>query len=138
MEIEEAHLLFRPMRLLLVADSLDVGGAERHVVELTSGLVRQGHSVTLACSVQGALTPLAEQAGVQVQPLLGRLVKRRLSLRYAWQLARLIRRDRFDLVHAHLFASALASAYATLMRAAITVRTADGSYRRRSSLLSRS
>ena len=27
MEIEDAHLLFRPMRLLLVADSLDVGGA---------------------------------------------------------------------------------------------------------------
>ena len=114
MEIEEAHLLFRPMRLLLVADSLDVGGAERHVVELASALARQGHSITLACSVQGALAPLAEQAGVQVQPLLGRLVKRRQSLRYAWQLARLIRRDRFDLVHAHLFASALASAYATL------------------------
>lgn len=112
MEIEEAHLPFRPVRLLLVADSLDVGGAERHVVDLASALARQGHSVTLACSIQGALAPLAEQAGVRVQALLRRLIKRRKSPRYAWELARLVRRECFDLVHAHMFASALASAEA--------------------------
>ena len=112
MEIEEAHLPFRPVRLLLVADSLDVGGAERHVVDLASALARQGHSVTLACSIQGALAPLAEQAGVRVQALLRRLIKRRKSPRYTWELARLVRRECFDLVHAHMFSSALASAEA--------------------------
>ena len=34
----------------MVADSLDVGGAERHVVALASGLAERGHDVRLACS----------------------------------------------------------------------------------------
>src|SRR5207249_11729805 len=98
----------------LVADSLNVGGAERHVVNLASALVQRGHNVTLACTVGGSLAPLAEQADISVQPLLRHLVKRRQSLTYTWKLARLIRQDQFDLVHAHMYASALASAYATL------------------------
>jgi len=117
MSIEEAHQppsLQRPMRLLLVADSLDVGGAEWHVVNLASALAEQGHRITLACTVEGVLAPLAEQAGISVRPLLHRLVKRRQSPRYAWKLAKLVRQSQFDLVHAHMYASALASAYALL------------------------
>ncbi len=117
MSIEEAHRphsLQRPMRLLLVADSLDVGGAEWHVVNLASVLAEQGHRITLACTVEGVLAPLAEQAGISVRPLLHHLVKRRQSPRYAWKLAKLVRQSQFDLVHAHMYASALASAYALL------------------------
>ena len=117
MSIEEAHQppsLQRPMRLLLVADSLDVGGAEWHVVNLASALAEQGHRITLACTVEGVLAPLAEQAGISVRPLLHHLVKRRQSPRYAWKLAKLVRQSQFDLVHAHMYASALASAYALL------------------------
>jgi glycosyltransferase involved in cell wall biosynthesis len=117
MSIEEAHQsrsLYRPMRLLLVADSLNVGGAEWHVVNLAAALAEQGHRITLACTVEGALAHLAEQAGISVRPLLSHLVKRRLSLKYAWKLARLVRQSQFDLVHAHMYASALASAYALL------------------------
>jgi len=102
------------MRLLLVADSLDVGGAEWHVVNLASALAEQGHRITLACTVEGVLAPLAEQAGISVRPLLHHLVKRRQSPRYAWKLAKLVRQSQFDLVHAHMYASALASAYALL------------------------
>jgi len=117
MSIEEAHQppsLQRPMRLLLVADSLDVGGAEWHVVNLASALAEQGHRITLACTVEGVLAPLAEHAGISVRPLLHHLVKRRQSPRYAWKLAKLVRQSQFDLVHAHMYASALASAYALL------------------------
>ena len=102
------------MRLLLVADSLDVGGAEWHVVNLASALAEQGHRITLACTVEGVLASLAEQAGISVRPLLHHLVKRRQSPRYAWKLAKLVRQSQFDLVHAHMYASALASAYALL------------------------
>jgi glycosyltransferase involved in cell wall biosynthesis len=112
--IEGVDLPLRPIRLLLVADSLEVGGAERHVVNLASALARQGHMVTLACSVEGELAPLAEQAGVFVRPLLRHSVKRRLSLKYAGRLAGLVRQGQFDLVHSHMYASAFASAYATL------------------------
>src|SRR5438552_9524511 len=106
-----------PLRLLLVADSLNVGGAERHVIGLASALVQQGHSVTLACSVEGALKPIAERSGVLVQPLLHRLVKRRLSPVFTWRLIRLIQQNHFDLVHAHMYASSAASACATLSTA---------------------
>jgi glycosyltransferase involved in cell wall biosynthesis len=108
--------LSHPLRVLLVVDSLDMGGAERHVVDLASALVRAGHAVTVACSRGGSLARSAETAGVTVRSLLHQRVKRRLSLPFAWQLANLIRHERFDLVHAHIYASEVASALATLGR----------------------
>ncbi len=99
-------------RVLLVTDSLDVGGAERHVVGLGAALVGRGWSVTIACSVEGALASVARQAGVEVRPRLGRLAKRRVSLAYAWRIAQLVHTVRFDVVHAHMYASAAASALA--------------------------
>ena len=101
--------------LLLVADSLDVGGAERHVVNLAAALVRSGWRVTIACSVGGALATDARAAGVKVYPLIGFLVKRRVDARYAWRLALLARRGGFGLVHAHMFASSVAAAAAATL-----------------------
>lgn len=101
-------------RLLLFIDSLDVGGAERQVVDLAVALRRKGYEVTVACSVAGDLSGVLEKAGIPTRPLLDRLVKRRLSLAYAWRLRRLLRRERFDLVHAHVYASTAAAAIATL------------------------
>jgi glycosyltransferase involved in cell wall biosynthesis len=102
------------VRLLLVVDSLEVGGAERQVAELALALEREGHEVTVACSVAGDLSGALEEAGIPVRPLLGRLAKRRLSPAYAWRLRRLLRSERFDLVHAHVYASVAAAALATL------------------------
>jgi glycosyltransferase involved in cell wall biosynthesis len=102
----------RPLRLLLVVDSLEVGGAERHVVDLASALHRKGYGVEVACSVAGGLSKPLEEAGVPVRPLTGRLVKRRVSAAYARGIRKLLRGDRFDLVHAHIFASAAAAAIA--------------------------
>ena len=104
----------RPLRLLLAVDSLDIGGAERHVVDLAASLVQRGHDVTLACSRGGALESAARGAGVRVRELVGTLVKRRVSARYAWELTRLVRTGHFDLVHAHVYASAVAAAAATI------------------------
>ena len=92
----------RPVRLLLVVDSLEVGGAERQVVDLAVALRRNGYVVTVACSVAGNLSGALEKAGIPVRPLMRRLAKRRLSLTYAWMLRQLLRRERFDLVHAHI------------------------------------
>jgi L-malate glycosyltransferase len=104
----------RPTRLLLVVDSLEVGGAERQVVDLAVALQRAGYGVMVACSVAGDLSRTLEEAGVPVRPLLERLAKRRLSLGYAWRLRRLLRKERFDLVHAHIYASVVAAAIAIL------------------------
>jgi len=100
--------------LLLVVDCLKTGGAERQVVELAVALRRKGYEVAVACSVAGELSDVLREAGIPVHPLRSRLVKRRLSVAYAWRLRRLLRRERFDLVHAHIYASTAAAALATL------------------------
>ncbi len=100
---------------MLVVDSLEVGGAERQVVDLALALRRKGYEVVVACSIAGDLSAALEESGTSVRPLLRRLVKRRLSPVYAWRLRRLLlRSERFDLVHAHIYASAVAAAIATL------------------------
>jgi glycosyltransferase involved in cell wall biosynthesis len=107
----------RRLRVVLVADSLDVGGAERHLVGLGAGLAQAGHDVTIATSTGGSLVRIAEESGLTVRPLLSMLVKRRFSPAFAWQLARLLSRERVDLVHAHMYASAIASTVACLATA---------------------
>jgi glycosyltransferase involved in cell wall biosynthesis len=99
---------------LLVVDSLEVGGAERQVVDLAVALRRKGYEVVVACSVAGDLSDVLGRTGIPVRPLLRRLVKRSLSPAYAWRLRRLLRSERFDLVHAHIYASAAAAAIAAL------------------------
>lgn len=102
-----------PIRLLLVVDSLEVGGAERQVVDLAVALRRKGYEVVVACSVAGDLSGVLREAGIPVRPLLRRLVKRSLSPAYARRLRGLLRGERFDLAHAHIYASAAAAALAT-------------------------
>jgi glycosyltransferase involved in cell wall biosynthesis len=101
-----------PARLLLVVDSLEIGGAERYVVDLAAALHRRGVEVTVACSVTGALGEELAGVGVAVRPLSSRLAKRRFSPQFAAALRRLLRRERFDMVHAHLYASEVAAAAA--------------------------
>ena len=103
-----------PVRLLLVTDSLEVGGAERHVVDLAVELAQGGYEVAVACSVSGSLGKPLVEADVPVIPLLDRKVKRRVSLAYAFRLRRLVKGRQFDLVHAHVYASAAAAALACL------------------------
>lgn len=103
-----------PYKLLIVTDSLEVGGAERHVVDLVLALRREGHAVTVACSVSGSLAEPLEAARIPVRSLVRRKIKRRVSLPYAWALRKLLERERFDLVHAHVYSSAAASALATV------------------------
>ena len=99
---------------MLVVDSLEVGGAERHVVDLAVALSRKEFEVTVACSVAGDLSESLEEANVPVRSLLDQLVKRRVSAAYGRELRRLAKEERFDLVHAHVYASAAAAAIATV------------------------
>jgi len=102
----------RPRRVLLVIDSLDGGGAERYVVDLAIALRSRGWDVEVACSAAGVRAAPLRAANVPVNVLAGSLVKRRLSLRYVRALRRLLAQGRYDVVHAHLYASAAAAAVA--------------------------
>jgi len=109
------------LRVLLVVDSLDGGGAERHVVGLAVELARRGHQVTVACSVVAGgrgpahadLVAALTRAGVPVVALTRRLAKRRVSPAFARGLRRLVRAGGYDVVHAHIWASTVAAAVAT-------------------------
>ena len=98
--------------VLLVVDSLQCGGAERHVVDLARAIRESRHDVTVACSVAGDLAGEVEDAGARVAPLMRRLVKRRFSAPYAGALRGLIGAGGFRLVHGHIHASATAAAAA--------------------------
>ena len=100
------------MRVLLAVDSLDGGGAERHVVDLARALRSRGVDVRVACSADGVRRPDLDAAGVPVTVLGGRLVKRRVDLRYALALHGLLRASPVDVVHAHVWASEVAAGLA--------------------------
>lgn len=122
-----------PRRLLLVLDSLDVGGAERHVVDLASALNERGTLVTVACSVTGVLETLLTAQSIPVRPVVGQLIKRRMSTRYATALGEVLAEGRFDVVHAHMHASEVAAAAATVDTGVALVLTehTEGPWRRR-------
>ena len=128
-----------------MCDSLDIGGAERHVVSLATTLTKRGHDVTIACSRAGLLAVDARAAGVGILTLTEGLAKRRVSLAYTRALVDLVRGAGFDLVHAHMHASAAAAAVAcarsgvplvitehseAMWRDARAWRTARSAYRR--------
>ncbi|MGH6877346.1 MAG: glycosyltransferase, partial [Rhizomicrobium sp.] len=55
-------------RLLFVLGSLDIGGTQRHVVDLASALTRSGWSVTVYCMVQeGVLADNLRARGVTIR-----------------------------------------------------------------------
>ena len=98
---------------LFVIDSLQCGGAERHVIDLGRVLTDRGHSVTVACSVGGHFHAVGERAGMKIVPLCGELAKRRFSTAFSWRVRRLVRDEHPDLVHGHLYSGGLAAAFAT-------------------------
>ena len=51
------------MNILMVTMSMQIGGAETHVLELSRALVKMGHKVTVA-SKDGVYTELLREAGI--------------------------------------------------------------------------
>ena len=95
------------MRLLHVLTTLDVGGAEMHVLHQVRGQCRRGHSVrVLYLKGEGTLAPDFEDAGAEVvrrEPL-GPLFPLRVRADVRWA----------DLVHSHLLKADMAAAVAAL------------------------
>ncbi len=88
------------MNILLVTMSMEIGGAETHILELCRELLSRGHKITLV-SRGGVYADEAEKAGAHVVSL--PLHKKDPgSVLRSWRgLARLIREGSFDIVHSH-------------------------------------
>lgn len=93
------------MKILLCIDSMDMGGAETHVLTLAEGLVALGHTVHIA-SHPGRLSREAAARGIKILPTpkwqgnVFSLEKLRRALR------RIIKKGRYHVVHAHSRAAA--------------------------------
>ena len=94
------------MKILRVIARLNVGGPARHVVWLTEGLKRRGHSVVLVAGVvprgEDDMGHLAGEAGIT--PIILPQMSREISLKdpiAVWKLYRLMVRERPEIVHTH-------------------------------------
>ena len=92
-----------PLRILELFEPPD-GGLPEHVRLLSAGLAARGHEVTAAGRPDAAPRADLEARGITYVPLddfVGTMVDPRRDLHTLWQLLRLVRRGRFDVVCAH-------------------------------------
>ena len=99
MALSHGHLHSpKVLRVLQVASGLRcLAGTEKHVLDISAGLARHGHAVTLACHHDCLLTQRATELGLQRITLEIRSV-------HDWkQLPRFVHAmaDKFDVVHTH-------------------------------------
>jgi len=91
-----------PVHVMQIIDSMNFGGAEVLLRDLTRGLLDRGYHVSARYSTPGPLAEEIQKMGVTVKrlPRLGRIDPSLL-----WQMWREIRHERPEVVHTHLFKS---------------------------------
>ncbi|MBV9358101.1 MAG: glycosyltransferase [Chloroflexi bacterium] len=91
----------RPVRVLHVITSLDRGGAENHLLTLTTHADRERFPMEVAvlCG-EGELVPRFEAAGIPVHLIHARW---RFDAAGLLRLAGVVKRGQYDIVHSHLF-----------------------------------
>lgn len=124
----------RPLRILHLANTLqDAGNGIIHVmVDLAIQQRLAGHDVTVAAAY-GEFAELLQQHAVRYIPLEQRGI--RSAPLAAGRLAVLVRRYRFDIVHAHMVSGALAARLAIVCSPARLVTHIHNSWQRHASLM---
>lgn len=87
------------MNILQVCSAASLGGGERHVIDLTRALIERGHRLHLVVRPGSPL-----QAPLSGWPVTFHELPLRNSLDLAsvWRLSQLIRRERIEVLHAHV------------------------------------
>lgn len=95
----------KPLKILMILDSLNIGGTETHVLTLAKALQSRGHQVIIGTS-GGPLTQHFQQAGLEVK-LMSFQSDNPLASNYVTLLEQartIIQEYEIDLIHAHLIA----------------------------------
>lgn len=89
------------MKILYVITKSDWGGAQRYVYDLSTRLDAGRFDIAVGCGGNGPLVEKLGHAGIRAIPLpaLERDIRPGRELSVLWQLFRLIRRERPDIVH---------------------------------------
>jgi glycosyltransferase involved in cell wall biosynthesis len=128
-----SRLKTRPLKVLQVVPALEAGGAELTALELASGLAQQGHRALVASAGGRLVAELAASGAEHVKlPLASR---NPLSiLANAGALARVIRAEEIDIVHARSRAPAWSAWLACRRTGTPLVTTYHGAYAERGPL----
>jgi glycosyltransferase involved in cell wall biosynthesis len=113
--------------VLQVLPKLDTGGSERVAIEIAEGLTGAGHRALITCD-GGVLTQAALRAGAEILRLPLDTKSPLAIRRNAGQLARLIKAQNVDIVHAHSRAPAWSAYWAAKRTGKQFVTTYHGTY----------
>src|SRR5262249_21176653 len=99
-------MLSKRPSILLVGDTLAIGGTERQFTEIACGLARAGWDVRITClRAEGPFRDYLKQSGIEPWSCGSGSLKSARIARDILKLARYIRRQRIDLVHSFDFYS---------------------------------
>ncbi len=93
----------------MMLDSLERGGAQRHVVDVVLALVAKGYDIDVAFARPGPLREELVGHGVQCFQLTARSVKRHADREYSNCTFALLQDGDYGLVHSHMYASSVAA-----------------------------
>ena len=115
------------MRILYIITRSDLGGAQRHVLKLISSFAGR-EQVALSCGEEGLLTRSAREIGVPVFIVssLARRVSPHRDMKAFFELRRLIRAWRPDLVHCHSSKAGIVGRFAAYAENTESIFTAHG------------
>lgn len=88
------------MRILQICSAREIGGGEKHLADLANTLAQRGQQIFVAL---GSDSPVrAELPSVPSENILELPMRNALSVRSALRLARLVREQQIQIIHAHL------------------------------------
>lgn len=103
------------MRILQICSARQIGGGEKHLIDLANGLARRGHDLYAALRPNSALLPglstLPQQNIRQIH------LRNALDLQSARQLSSFVREHKIEIVHAHLARDYPLAAFAAMRNA---------------------
>jgi glycosyltransferase involved in cell wall biosynthesis len=88
------------MKILQICSARELGGGEKHLADLANGLASRGH--VLFAAVIPASPLMAELSSVPVQNIIELPMRNSLNVATALKLARVVRQNEIDIVHAHI------------------------------------
>ncbi|MGH9931026.1 MAG: glycosyltransferase family 4 protein [Pyrinomonadaceae bacterium] len=98
------------MKILQISSAQSLGGGERHLADLANGLAGRGHDVHVALRPNSPL--IHELNGISSDKVTTLPLRNSLDAKSAQDLSRLVRRNKIQIVHAHMARDYPLAAYA--------------------------
>lgn len=89
-----------PVKILYLITDLNIGGAEQLLLLMLKNLNRQKYDPTVCCFYAGELAGEIKSLGIRVIDL---KMESKLDLLVLFKLLNLLKKEKFDIVHTHLF-----------------------------------